>query len=86
MVKNFPNVVDMVCLVPYTNDISQTKGKKMATEYTTIKLNNDQMKALFYALHNGGELARTSEIEHIEAFDDRYDEIYAKLRKSGWNC
>jgi hypothetical protein len=77
----------MVCLVPYTNDISNHEREKVtATDYTTIKLNQDQMKALFYALHNGGELARTSEIEHIEAFDDRYDEIYAKLRKSGWDC
>jgi hypothetical protein len=57
-----------------------------ATEYTTIKLNDDQMKALFYALHNGVELARTSEIESIEIFEERYDEIYAKLRKSGWDC
>ena len=58
----------------------------MATDYTTIKLNEEQMKALFYALHNGAELARTSGMEDIETFDDRYDEIYAKLRKSGWNC
>jgi hypothetical protein len=45
------------------------------TDYTTIKLNDEQMKALFYALHNGGELARSSQIEAIEKFDDRYDEI-----------
>jgi hypothetical protein len=57
-----------------------------ASDYTTIKLNEDQMRALFYALHNGRELAITSGMENIEAFEERYDEIYAKLRKSGWDC
>jgi uncharacterized protein YutE (UPF0331/DUF86 family) len=56
------------------------------TEYTTIKLNDDQMRALFYALRTSSETVRDSGSELIESFEDRYEEIFAKLRKSGWDC
>jgi hypothetical protein len=87
--KKFANLLDMVCIVPYTYDISQTKGKKMATNYTTLKLTDNEILALCKWV----ALAQESEYElvHYDPSDKQaakrvkaLESIERKIEKEGW--
>jgi hypothetical protein len=75
--RKLADVVDTVCLVAYTNDISQTKGKKMATKIT---LTDNQVKALFKWCYLGAE----SEAEIESPMQAHLEQIIVKLQKEGW--
>jgi hypothetical protein len=70
-------VVAQVCLVLYSYDISQTKGKKMATKIT---LTDNQVQALFKWCNLGAE----SEAEIESPMQAHLEQIIVKLEKAGW--
>jgi hypothetical protein len=75
--KKFANMLDRVCLVPYTYDISQTKGKKMATKIT---LTDNEVKALL----KWCEIGADSEAETESPRQGHLEQIIIKLQKEGW--
>ena len=82
--KKFANVVDMVCLVPYTYDISQTKGKKMATNYTTLKLTENEMLALIKWVEIGRDEDSWLEDAEGQKRTKALQSILTKIEKEGW--
>lgn len=75
MVKNFPNVVDMMCLVPYTIDMSNTNEREMKMNNTikTTTCHNCNMEfdpALGFEILWGGQTACLPCADNIDEEQD----------------
>jgi hypothetical protein len=82
--KKFADVIDMVCLALYTYDISQTKGKKMATNYTTLKLTENEMQALIKWVEIGRDEDSWLEDSEGKKRVKALESIMGKIEKEGW--